>query len=149
MKTGANATTPETDTTLTTCEPCLYLGLECSDAPDAAEIVRAQHGLDPFRLEREEGATAGYAGVVHEQVDARMALENGRGGPVDLFPIGDVAELELAAELVREWLEPLLPPGDEHAVPAASDELPRDRSPMRRGAGRPKLSAKSCASVSK
>ena len=76
-------------------------------------------------LEREEAATAGDAGVVHEQVDARMALEDGRGRPVDLLPIGDVAELELAAELERERLEPLLPPGDEHAVPAARDELPR------------------------
>ena len=46
------------------------------------------------------------------------ALEDGCGGPVDLLLIGDVAELELAAELVRERLEPLLPPGDEHAVPA-------------------------------
>ena len=34
-------------------------------------------------------------------------------------------KLELAAELEREWLEPLLPPGDEHAVPATSDELAR------------------------
>ena len=39
--------------------------------------------------------------------------------------IGDVAELELAAELERERLESLLPPGDEHAIPATRHELAR------------------------
>ena len=111
--------------TLTTCEPCLQPGLERADAPDAAEVVRSQHRLDPLRLEREEAATTGDACVVHEQVDARMPLEDGRGGPVDLLPVGDVAELELASELERERFEPLLPPGDEHAIPAARDELAR------------------------
>jgi hypothetical protein len=63
-----------------------------------------------------------------------VPLENGRGGLVDLLPVGDVTELELAAELERERLEPLLPPGDENAVPATRGELARRRlsDPARR-----------------
>ena len=43
------------------------------------------------------------------------------------LPVGDVAELVLAAELGRQRLEPLLPPRNQHAVPAPPRELARGR----------------------
>ena len=57
---------------------------EGARAPDAAEVVRPQHRLDPLRLEREEVAAAGDARVVDEQVDPRVPLEDRRGRAVDL-----------------------------------------------------------------
>ena len=110
--------------------------LEGAHAPDAAEVVRPQHRLDALRLEREEVGAAGDARVVDEQVDPRVPLEDRRGRALDRRAVGDVAELELAAELRRERLEPLLPPRDEHAAPASPGELSRRRlADPARGAG--------------
>ena len=57
----------------------------------------------------------------------RVARQDRRGRPVDVAPVGDVAELVLAAELRGQGLQPLLPAGDEHAVPALPRQLPRGR----------------------
>ncbi len=56
----------------------LQARLESPRAPDAAEVVRPDHGLDPLGLEGEEVAAAGDTRVVDEQVDAGMAR---RGSP--------------------------------------------------------------------
>ena len=96
---------------------------EGTDHPDAAEIVRPQHRLDPLGLEREEGAAARDAGVVDEQVDAGMPLQDRRGGAVDVGAVRDIADLVLAAQLGREPLEPVLPARDEHRPPAAPRQL--------------------------
>ena len=114
----------------------LQPGLERAHHPDAAEVVRPQHRLDPLRLEREEVAAPGDAGVVDEQVDTRVALQDRGRGPVDVGALRDVADLVLAAELGRELLEPLLPSRDEHGLPAATRQLPRGRlADAARGAG--------------
>ena len=49
-----------------------------------------------------------------------MPLEHARGERLDGGAVADVAELDLAADLVGERAEPVLAPGDEHAVPAAA-----------------------------
>ena len=60
-----------------------------------------------------------------------MALEDRRGRAVDRGAVGDVAELEFAAELRRELLEPLLPAGDEHALPAPAGPARAVAKPIR------------------
>ena len=47
-----------------------------------------------------------------------MALEDPLGHRVDRVAVGDVAELDLAADLVGEGPQPVFPARDEHAVPA-------------------------------
>ena len=93
--------------------------------PDAAEVVRLQHGLDPLRFEAEEVSATGDARVVDQQVDGRVARQDRCGRPVDVTPVGDVAELVLAAELGGQSFQPLLPAGDQHAMPAVPRQLPR------------------------
>jgi hypothetical protein len=63
-----------------------------------------------------------------------MALADGGPGAVDSLPVGDVADLVLAADLVGERSEPVLAPRDEDATPAARRERARRRSadPARR-----------------
>ena len=56
-----------------------------------------------------------------------MSLEDRGGNAVDRLPVGDVEELVLAAELLREGPEPVLPPGEEDAAKAAACKLARDR----------------------
>ena len=66
----------------------------------------------------------------------RVPLQDRRGRAVDLVPVGDVADLVLAAELGRERLEPLPPARDQHQLPAAPRQLPRGRlADPARGAG--------------
>ena len=56
-----------------------------------------------------------------------MARDDRRGGAADGVTVGDVADLVLAGERGRELTQPLLAPGDEHAVPAVGGELARER----------------------
>ena len=49
---------------------------------------------------------------------------------LDGASVGDVAQLVLAAELLRERAQPVLAPREQHAVPAAAREE-RGRSPRR------------------
>ena len=56
-----------------------------------------------------------------------MALEDPRGHRVDRVSVGDVAQLDLAAELLGERAEPVLPARDEHALPALLREESRRR----------------------
>jgi hypothetical protein len=45
----------------------------------------------------------------------------------DRGPVADVADLSLAVDLGRERLQPILPPCDEEAAPAAPGQLARGR----------------------
>ena len=54
-------------------------------------------------------------------------VEDRCGRPVDVAPVGDVADLVLGAELGGQRLQPLLPAGDQHAAPALPRQLPRGR----------------------
>ena len=120
---GGNATAPATETMLTTSDGAAGLepGQERAQAPDAAEVVRPHHVLDRGSPSRKL-VRAGNAGVVHEQVNARMALEDARGHALDRLPVGDVAHLVLAADLLGERPQPILASGEQHAVPAAARE---------------------------
>jgi hypothetical protein len=65
-----------------------------------------------------------------------MPSEDAGGHGVDGLAVGDVAELHLAAELVRQCPKPLLAARDEDAVPFLAREQPRDRlADARRRAG--------------
>ena len=102
-------------------------GQERAQAPQAAEVVHVHRPLDALRVDVEEAAAGRDAGVVHEQVDRRMTLEDSRGDRVDLLPVGHVADLPFAADLPGERLEQLLPACQEDAVPAAAVERTRGR----------------------
>ena len=51
-----------------------------------------------------------------------MPLEHARGHRLDRLAVADVAELDLAADLVGERAQPVLAPRDEDAVPPRSRE---------------------------
>ena len=95
-------------------------------APDAAEVVDAQHPLHEIEVGVHERVSLGDAGVVHEQMHGRVALEHTRRHGLDRLPVADVADLELTAELLGERTEPLLAARDEHAVPVPLGELAGD-----------------------
>src|SRR5207244_7953808 len=75
----------------------------------------------------EEARPCADPGVVHQQADPRMALENGGGDPVDGFAVGDVEELVLAADLLGERAQPVLAPREQDAAPTVLREQPRRR----------------------
>ena len=111
-------------------------GHEGTRAPDAAEVVHLDNPADEVEVDREERAACGDPGVVHEQVHRGVPVEDPRREGVHLVAVGDVAKLDLAADLRRERAQPVLPAGDEDAPPPAPCEQPRDRlSDPRRGAG--------------
>jgi hypothetical protein len=56
-----------------------------------------------------------------------MRLRDPARNLLDLFAVGDVALLELGAELRRDPLEPLAAAGEEHAAPASARECTGDR----------------------
>ncbi len=65
-----------------------------------------------------------------------MPFEDPRRHRLDRVAVADVAQLDLAAELVRERPEPVLAPGDEHAPPPVPGEEPGGRlADARRGSG--------------
>ena len=80
----------------------LEAGEEGAQAPDSAEVVHAHDFLDRGRLAVDEGRPARDACIVDEQVDARMPLEHASRDGIDHPAIGDVADLELAADLIGE-----------------------------------------------
>ena len=131
-RTAGTRPTPATETTLTTSDGRRRLEprQERAQAPDAAEVVRAHDGLG---IAVEEGRARGDAGVVHEQVNARMPLEDSGRDALDRLPVGDVADLVLAADLLGERPQPILAAGEQHAVPAAAREQACD---LRADAGR-------------
>ena len=101
---------------------------EGPQAPDRAEIVRADELLDLLGLESEEAApAAGNAGVVDEQADCRVPLANGCGDPLDFGAVRDVADLILGSHLARDLAQPLLAPREEHEPPATLRERAGDR----------------------
>jgi len=111
-------------------------GHQGARAPHAAEVVDLHHALDAVEVDDEEVATRRDAGVVHEQVHGRMAHEDPRGECLDGVTVGDVAQLDLAVDLLGERAQPVLTAGDEHAAPPALREAPRDRlADACRGAG--------------
>src|SRR4051794_24776331 len=73
---------------------------ERTQAPDAPEIVRPHDILDRRRIALEEARAARDAGVVREQRDRGMSLEDSPGGLVDGVSVGDVAHLGLSADLI-------------------------------------------------
>ena len=70
----------------------------------------------------EEGRSRRDARVVHEQVNARVPLEDAGCDALDGLPIGDVAQLVLAADLLGERPQPVLAACEQHAAPAATRE---------------------------
>ena len=125
------ATVPATETTFTTSEGAAASSArqEGAQAPDAAEVVRARHLLDPLRREAQEAAAARDAGVVDEQRDAGVALHDRGGRPLDRLAVADVAELPLGAELLGERPQALFAARDQDAVPAAPAQGSRHRGP--------------------
>ena len=107
-------------------------GQERAQAPDAAEVVRrASPPRSASGRASKKLARAGDAGVVDEQLRSAGCRSSTRAAvALDRLAVGDVADLVLAAELLRERAQPLLAPREQHAVPAARGE-PRARSPRR------------------
>ncbi len=65
-----------------------------------------------------------------------MPLEDRRRDAVDCLAVADVAELPLAAQLLRERAQQLLATSEQDDVPAAPAQLARSRlADPRRGAG--------------
>src|SRR5205085_2129952 len=65
-----------------------------------------------------------------------MALPHRRRRALDRLPVGDVADLVLAVELLGQRVEPVLAPRDEDAAVAAGGEGAGDRgADPARGAG--------------
>ena len=92
--------------------------------------------LDLLRVAVDEARAPGNAGVVDEDVDARMALEDARRDRLDRGAVGYVARLRLATDLRSELLEPVGPAGEQHAEVAARRQAPRDLdAESRRGSG--------------
>src|SRR5213593_1213484 len=56
-----------------------------------------------------------------------MTLDDRRCDSFDVFTLGDVTDLVLGLQLVREDAQAVLPSGEEHNQRAASGESPRDR----------------------
>jgi hypothetical protein len=83
------------------------------------------HAFDEVEVDGEEGTAGGHSGVVDEQVDRRVALEDPRGHRIDGLAVGDVAHLHLAVDLVGERAEPVLAARDEDAPPALLRQKPR------------------------
>jgi hypothetical protein len=80
------------------------------------------HQTPPLGVDDEERAPGGHAGVVHEQVDLGMPLEDPCRHRLDRVAVADVAELDLGADLVRDCPQPVVAPRDEHAPPALRRE---------------------------
>jgi hypothetical protein len=112
----------------------LESGQEGAEAPDRAEVVRAQHLLDPVGVGAEEAAPGRQARVVHEQADRGVARCHLGRDALDRLAARDVAHVRLAAELLGERLEPVAPPREQHAPPRLAREAPGDRraDPARR-----------------
>ena len=92
---------------------------------DLANEIAAKHNViahDRVGVVVEEARARRNAGVVHEQVNARMPVEDACRDRLDRGPVGDVAELVLAVGLGRERAEPVFPPRQEGAMPAVSGE---------------------------
>jgi hypothetical protein len=51
-----------------------------------------------------------------------MPLEHTRRDPLDRLAVGDVADLVLAVELLRQLTQPVLAAGEQHAAPAVPCE---------------------------
>src|SRR6476646_4060601 len=75
---------------------------ECTQAPDRAEIVDADEPFDLLWLGVEKAAATRNPSIVDEQSDYGVALADGRGDAFDLRAVGDVAELVLSSDLVRD-----------------------------------------------
>jgi hypothetical protein len=99
---------------------------ECAQAPDRAEIVDADEPFDLHRLGVEKAGATRNPSIVDEQSDYGVALANGRGDALDLRAVGDVAELVLGSDLVRDLAEPLFVAGEQHQPPTAGRECARD-----------------------
>ena len=78
--------------------------------------------IDEIGIDVQERPACGHAGVVDQQVDCRVAGDHAGRKRLDGVAVADVAELDLAADLVRERTQALLPARDEHAMPAAFRE---------------------------
>ena len=71
-------------------------------APHAAEVVDLHDATHEVEVDGEVRAARGHPRVVDEQVDRRMASEDPLGHGADRVPVGDVAQLDLAADLRGE-----------------------------------------------
>ena len=93
-------------------------GRNTARAPDAAEVVDPHHPLDEVEVDLEKRSACGHAGVVDEEVERGVPLEDARCERLDCGAVADVAELDLGADLVGEGAQPILPARDEHTVPS-------------------------------
>ncbi len=101
---------------------------ERAQHPNRAEVVRPRHVLDPAEVGVEEPSAGGNPGVVHEQVDPRMAFEHprrDRGSTA--VAVGDVAFLVLVC--VRRG--PAREPDHEPAARCATRGRAQLRFPKR------------------
>jgi hypothetical protein len=109
---------------------------EGPQAPDRAEVVDAQHFLEPVEVDLGEAAPSGDAGVVHQQLEPGVALAHLRGHALDVLAPADVAQLVLRTQLVGKRMEAVLTPCEQHELPAARGERARDcRTDPARGPG--------------
>ena len=114
----------------------MQAGREGPQAPDATEVVDPDRALDDLGIDVEKAPPCGDAGVVHEEVDGRVALEDACGDLVHLRAIGDIADLPLADDLSRYPLELVGASGEQDAVPALAREFACNRlADTGRGAG--------------
>ena len=92
---GPPATVPATDDDRDQVRAATERREEREHRPERAEVVDADHLFDPLRIAVEELRARAEAGVAHEQVDRRVALEDARRDRIDSRAVGDVALLVL------------------------------------------------------
>ena len=99
--------------------------LERAQAPDAPEVVHRQHLLDALGIDVEVAPAGRDPGVVHEERDGGMPLEDPRRDRVHRLAIGHVADLPLRAELPRHGRQAVLPPREQDRAPPPPRQLAR------------------------
>ena len=101
---------------------------------DTTEVVDARDPLDQIEVDLVERPSRGDPGVVDEEIDGGMSVEDPCGSSGDGIAVTDVAGLRLHHQILRERTETVLAPGDEDARPAAACQPLRGR--LRRSRGR-------------
>ena len=101
-------------------------GQERPQAPDAAEVVRPHHVLDPLRVAGEEVVAPREPALFTSRWMRGMTLEDACGTSSTACSIGDVADLELAADLLGERPQSVFAAREQHAVPPSLRERARE-----------------------
>ena len=149
---GPTATVPATETTLTTCEPAAEPGQERERRPDRAEVVDADHLLDPLGLARRGSrrARATPALLTSRSICGCRSSTRAAAASTDCA-VGDVALLVLVG-----LRRPAGEPDDERAARLqlrgrarrrCPDDAPVTTATCRRGAARPAAALRPAAST--